>query len=274
MNKLIFTILFGMAYSSFGRPVISYSGLTESGIRILTPETQEFRDELQALTAGSSHPLLDETLPYSVIVKNTSTRFIATIVVIYNIKNSEGNPVDHTFALSSLYRHRARLMAPGESRLVGPVPFLYETVNRRQLAGALPLDNAANENVQQRLRNYTNQQSIHVTLDSVVFEDGELIGPDKANMLGVLNSWIRAEQELREAVGTKNGVELKLFLEEILSRPTNLRDPSSAADQYAIRRQGLARAFLHDLQISEQVFRDRLATGAGMLISTVYRRVL
>jgi hypothetical protein len=69
---------------------------------------------------------------------------------------------------------------------VGPIPLVFQAANQGQLPP--PLKDFDRKYVDIRLGAYKNQKNIHISLDSVVFEDGELIGPDRANSLGTMNA--------------------------------------------------------------------------------------
>jgi hypothetical protein len=224
------------------------------------------------MTLGKQSAILQDVLPLSVIVKNRTSRHIVAIAILYHLRNMEGQPVWHKFFLGSLSRQRSRTMAPQQVRFICPVPVVYDPINRGQISRISQVSDSETAEVRRRLARYANQPSIRVALDAVVFEDGELIGPDESHTLATLNSWIRAERELRTLAPQKTAAEIKAHLEEILRRPRKPAANPLELDQFESRLQDLARAMLGDLNVSEQHFRNRLAASADVGISQAYRR--
>lgn len=257
---------------SYGGPVITYSGVNEAGVRLLDPQTNDFQDELRLLTAGASPDLLPDILPYSIIIKNGSARFIAALVVLYRVENPQRQPVLHNFFLGSTVLQRNRMLAPGQTRFVCPVPFLFEAANRGQLAYAPPPTDELRADARRRLSRYTSQKAINISLDAVVFEDGEIVGRDESKTMATLNAWIRAESDIRSAAAVRDAAQVRAYLEEIVSRPAKRAATPLEVDQYEVRLRDFASTMLRVLGVSEQVFRSHLAAGAESGISKVFRR--
>ncbi len=267
-TSVLTSLLVSFAISNVmsGTPSITYTGINESGVRLLVPASQDFQNQLRALTAGITHELLDQVLPYCVIVQNSGTKAIAAIRVVHDLKNDQGQPISHQFRLSTVAADPIRMMMPGQSRLIGPVPLIVEAVNRSRLAEVFSDDIQARHEVELRLAKYRSQQEIHISLDSIVFENGELIGPDKVNSLAVLNGWLRATKDLVDAASRMNDVEFKKYLSQVLDRPQKSISSQLEADQYDRRQQMLARLLLRD----GRIFRDVLP-GVGQLMNQIRR---
>jgi hypothetical protein len=269
---LLSLVMCGVLGSAFGRPTLSYSAPNEPGLLLLTPDSAQFMKELEPFVAGSPKRLLDDVLPYTVIVKNATNRHIAGLMVLYYLRNSQGEPIYHSFYLGSLVRQPARMMGPGQARLICPVPFFYNAVNKGRGAHPALSTEAMIEQARLRLGEYTNQPEVHVSLDAVVFEDGEIVGADKSNTMSTLNAYIRAEKDLRVDIVTRDAAQIKVYLEELLRRPDKPSSGPHDVDYYERRRRDMARTLLHQLRISEKALRDYLAITAESGISGIYRR--
>jgi hypothetical protein len=184
---------------------------------------------------------LQDLLPYGVIVKNNSPISIASIVVLYHITNPQGKPVYAHVGLSASYAGDPNVMRPGEVRFLCPAFSVAMAINNHTLT--LPFNDRQLKIIRQDMAPEISQTSIRVALDSVIFETGELVGPDVANSLDKYAQWRRAEDELASGLAQYHGAELMNFLESISSQPL-----PSGLEYFAVRLQFRARSDLRRLK--------------------------
>ena len=254
-----------------GQPTITYSGPANTGARLIAPGSEEFGRDLPQLTRGVTDKLFESTLPYSVIVKNDGPRYIAALTVLYRLKDASGI-ANHKFYLGSLISLRSQLMPPGQARLIGPVMSIYTGVNHGRYSGLDLGSTAVQQNVQRDVDLCANQDQIQISLDAVIFEDGEFIGADESKTFRAATAELRALGELRAAAAQKNGFEMRKHLEQILSRPEKPSRTFLERDDYDHKLHSVARMMLHELDMSEELFRNHVAGNAEVALPRIYRR--
>jgi hypothetical protein len=79
-------------------------------------------------------------------------------------------------------------------------------------------------------------ERVEVVLDSVIFENGILAGPDSEGMLERVNERIRAEKDLALSIGKLKGEDLKKKL--------LLHSGKGAGDEYSARTSAIANSLL------------------------------
>jgi hypothetical protein len=124
--------------------------------------------------------------------------------------------------------HDRRLMiAPGARYLITPVSGLeiHKTPEGRIISSP-----AVNPDLMRSLRHWESQQAdkrVEISIDSVIFEDGLLVGPDSADRLTVLNRSILARKGLAaELARLPDSRTLRRRLRELHDKPAP-NDPLS-----------------------------------------------
>lgn len=190
------------------------------GISITGPGSVEYGRAIESqsqLSTAASRELLSSVLPYSVLVSNLSTRTITYYVVRYDYRNSSGVQVNATVRTDR--RGSGPTFSPRSNQFAFPIAGLADAV----YGGSVSLSSPNAINAQSRiLRSSSQSPEVVASLDAVVFDDGEFVGPDKSNGFTLLNSVASQMQALLEELRVLNQVSRDLVLtrmDEVLGRP-------------------------------------------------------
>jgi hypothetical protein len=182
--------------------------------------------------SSQSSPILEQLsesdlstiLPHAVLLENGSTRKIWSITVIYTFPgeiSASGQAKRHIVSRTApLHATADTLFLPGDQLLVTPLRG-FSIMSRPNK----PVTHIQNVPLQIALeaedykRDYIDTgKKIEVKVDSVVFDDGEIIGPDTAGYMETLNNRLDADQELLDGASALRGQPLKDFLQTASTR--------------------------------------------------------
>jgi hypothetical protein len=192
-----------------------------SGIALVGPSDPAFLLAVQALIGAANFPSYEPALPYSVLVRNDTSRPIIDVCVIFDVTQVNGKKDG---SLASGWGNippsagAVPLLAPGAQLLASAVRGYAYTTPRRNPP---PADLAA------RLAELSSAASIMVSLDSVLFADGTLAGPDTRNNFVQYSQRLAADRDLAAAVlsyqsGSVSGLQSYLDSEAVLDRSGGL----------------------------------------------------
>src|SRR5215471_6905819 len=192
---------------------VTYVDLPGSGIEMLPGSSGDFAKALSAFSGSGTVSLLQSILPYSVIVKNQSSLALRMLVIRLDLKDLAGKTVWHEASL------QAKIL-PGEMALVTPIGGLNIPMRPSNL-GSPPIQNTTDLTIElaRRSQLYDAASEVVVNLDSVVFEDGAVVGPDKINNLGRMNLWRDADWSVVTALLKLGPAERNTYLEGIKNAP-------------------------------------------------------
>lgn len=265
-------VIVGSIMNVSAGPQISFEGLPNSGVVLYAGATSEFNQILDARIEPATRSAIAPLLPYSVILVNRSASPLVAVVVRAELTDQFGKTITSDMMISSLTLHN--MIPVGATILVTPVSGL-NTVLREGRQMSLDAADDLAQMVARRSSRYSAQTGIRITLDSVAFSDGSVVGPDLTNNLSRMNSWIEAERALAEELLRCDPAEVPAFLEDAIRRTTEL--PLSAVKnvyQFADHRRHAARMAL--------LLSQHLGTGAefaaevsgriGSLVPMLHRR--
>jgi hypothetical protein len=188
------------------------------GFSILLPDDPHYEGELQKLELPQNpNP---RQPPFSVLVKNTSQRAVVAFGIRFTKRLANGSIATCDFGASQPYA----LVDLGQPDRYDKQP---EGLVQPGTAQLVTEDGI----VDPSSKGYTSYRTampstiISVQLDSVVFDDGEAIGPDQLNVMKRLWAHINAQQDLMEEISDRlaTGERLRYVLR-------NLQRTSSSAD--------------------------------------------
>lgn len=194
-------------------PTVSYSGLSNSGVELVPSDSPEFSRVLKQYVEPKSLDLIQSILPYTVIVKNNSRERLLMVTIRISARDETGRTTFHDITLGTRNSNSVNMVAPGCTVLITPEPGL-NTILR---AGTLLRigDQDTDTTLKGLLRvagRYRQKAQVDIALDSVVFEDGHLVGPDSVGILAMVNSMADAEDSVISGALPKSGDELKGYL--------------------------------------------------------------
>lgn len=227
------------------KPQILYSNAISLGVSVIAPPDPLFAATLSTWLDPQTLQSFDSILPYSVLLRNDSTQGIVSVCVRWVLTDHQGKQVVQTMMLHSLIKEKKRMQLPNQFAFMGPQPGLNRNIGIEQNARLLSAFRWNN------LQLYLNQSSVRVEVDSIVFEDGRIVGPDVNKTMEKVNSWLKADEDLANQVLGKQGDALRSFLTRLASIPQQsfARPGSGTAEMfYQDRMTTLARAFSNLLE--------------------------
>ncbi len=241
-----------------GQSTVLKEDFSKHGVLLILPDDSSYESELQRL-GFSSNAGEDKLPPFSVLVKNKSQRGIAAFGLRFTRRSTQGDIAtsDVVESQPSAFLdsgHFGRydkppegLVMAGATRLVSPDGIVDPT---RKVGTSFKTD--------------TPWTIIKVQLDSVVFDDGEAVGPNKLGAIEGLKARIDAQQDLMEEISARfsQGEQLHVVLEELSSAAPSKSelaalspfDPSNVPT--LVRQQ-----YLDELATTAKNFGDEVARG-------------
>lgn len=183
--------------SALAQLTVTVSPVPDSlaGITVIGPGNPVYLPAVQALIGAAQYPAYQPMLPYSVLVRNDSARPIVDVCAVFVVAQfslyQNGSFAECPGNVPPL-EHR-QLLAPGSAILLSAVPH-YDYLQPRPKP---PL--AANP---QRVAQVTGAKSIVFTLDSAIFADGTIAGPDTQNNFESFSAQLAADRDFAAAVQT------------------------------------------------------------------------
>lgn len=160
-------------------------------------------------------------LPYSVILLNNTTGEIGRFTVVWEYTDFPGNSINHTASSGNTATlHSGDSILPGVARLVS-------IVHRLGMKPGPPVSHVAE--VWDSWKDfYARQRKVVIVVDSVIFRDGQVVGPDSSSS-ALLTEWtLRGQREVVDKVlGEDNGADLarvERILEEAVGQAEPLPD--------------------------------------------------
>jgi len=188
------------------RPRVLYKGLP--GFKLI-PVTSA---ELTPFVASRAITALEPILPYSIIVRNDTTKRLRMISVRTYLTNAKGAVITNDIVIGAT-TVPAVMFEPGSMVLITPPDGGLSTKLRKAMC--IPEAAMLERRLVSRVEFYSRQLQVEVTLDSVVFEDGEVVGPDTMGNLVIMNSRTTAETELANEVLARHGDEIVRYLASV-----------------------------------------------------------
>jgi hypothetical protein len=170
---------------------INVKDLAADGV-ILTPSTSaDFASQAATLvqTSGTNASLL----PYSVIVKNLTQQTIRGYALKWSYVGTDGKTDGH-YQLKQNFdpRQKGAELAAGQGHVISPLGELLPVAPTYAGGGALVSPDS--------LSRLAGQASISVSLDSVAFENGKVIGPNEGAAINVWMNMYAAQRDVGAAV--------------------------------------------------------------------------
>jgi hypothetical protein len=204
-------------------------------LEIISPSSPQFESLVEKIVPDRiGRDVIRPALPYSVIIRNNGDRRVRAIVVRYSFFPSATKQEPAAGTLMQSYPKGQ--FARGAAELFTPAGAVRQ-VNRPS--------GPAYEVALRHLAEVRKSPSIRVSLDAIIFEDGELVGPDEADTFRYL---------------VREGVQLRGLLREIQSME-NQSDEVLLARLSSVSRE--PREF-----VGSHMIRDRLAA-AEMLAKSL-----
>lgn len=214
---LCLLLLPGLALRSSGEnnTMLVTNDLSREGLTIIEYSSPAFQIEIQKLLNAEALSKAAGFLPLSLIVVNNTGKYIWSFTVIYTYPDRiapAGTPWKHIISPTSSAAYRSEMLAPGTTFLITPVSTFIAS---HQLSGERPLQPYLDEGMDRMIQLFLEKDSkerIEASVDSIIFEDGTLVGPDTAKRVDKINNQMRGEKELLDSLQGLHGEELRKSL--------------------------------------------------------------
>lgn len=184
--------LFGVAAEQSAMTAQNIKDSEIPGIIITPYDAAGLAPELDPLTRGI--PGVTRLRPYSVVIVNRTTKPIVGIALRWTWRDSAGQPRVHDLRSDGLFLVRHELLSPNGKILVAPGTVLPVGAARTGYTQAWNTPGSQIKQLEQT------SGEITVALDTVVFADGEVAGPDESRTLQYIQARAAAAQSLGRSV--------------------------------------------------------------------------
>jgi hypothetical protein len=191
------TISFISVSQLMAQTVINVKDLSANGV-ILAPSTAPEFSTQAAILLGPLSATSAGLLPYSLILKNTTGQTIRGYALQWTFFTKDGSVANADYHTEQNFDTReigGSEIPPGSSRVISPLGLLASASKPDAGTGVGP-------NISAKLANYA---SITVSLDSVAFENGKVIGPNDGAAMKLWAAMYAAQRDTGAAALQKMG---------------------------------------------------------------------
>lgn len=213
--------------------------LEAEGFKVIAFESPEFKAALRTMIDADLIAKADPFLRYSVILVNMTGRYIWGFTAIYTYPDKiapSGNPWRHQINPSAGGPGtREQYLAPGGKYLLTPVSNFLAQVDAD---GGRKLRPSWYDGIEQAIKNQVGagdplRQRVELSMDSLIYEDGLLVGPDGADRMDQVNRRILREKRFADSLRGLTGSALRSKLAEYSSKTAG--DPDAHANAWTAK---------------------------------------
>lgn len=180
--------------------IVRTEDLKAHGVELLSPADPAFDLHARPLFTGNLAELL-KIKPFLTLITNTTANTIVAFTLEWMTSSAGGDSVEYSQhkypdALAAC-PVRGNEIRPGEQRLV---PKSIEL--NAGLWGDDPTETFYLEQFSAWASEQEHVESLGIALDAVLFEDGSLLGPDKADIAAHFSAYFEAKQRLYKEIVT------------------------------------------------------------------------
>jgi hypothetical protein len=175
-------------------PTVNLQNFAGSQIELISGSSQQFTQLLIDFAGVNTVSVLKPLLPFSVIVKNNTGSTLESITLLFTLKDQGGGVVVDT----GQYKVIGSGVRPGEMVLMTPMSGLSKHMLHLEGQTSPKLENTdllASE-VASKAKRYLQRAEVTISLDSVIFQDNTINGPDLAEKHSEMNSERRILREI------------------------------------------------------------------------------
>lgn len=241
MRRILIAVLvvaLGHGAVAAGRNVAITNPISDQGLRVIDAASPDFMPEIKQLLDPLAIKKAQPFLTKSVVIANDTGKYVWGFTVIFTFPEQispSGNPWRHIISPSpgGPAPHEA-MLPPGGRYLVTPVPGFHAF---RQASGEHRLrpylDESMNHSIQLFLSQHSSDlERVEISVDSIIYEDGVIDGPDVAERQSEINDQIKAHKDVTILLQKLKGAALKEKLAALSNTDT--------VDHYSMRLNRLA----------------------------------
>jgi len=209
-----------MAYGQRGRVTVT-NPLEDRGIAMYTVADPDFTTQVRSFIDSSE--MLNKLQPYmdrSVIVVNNTGQYLWGMSIVYEYTGeytASGKPWRWFVTPEAIGPERRWMMAPAASFLILPqANFFWHKRSDGTIATAPAVEIVTDANLWANLKegmDYWWQKPVVISVDSIIYEDRTVVGPDVLERMQKLNEAVERDKKLEEQLKSMHGSELRALLE-------------------------------------------------------------
>jgi hypothetical protein len=234
---------------SAATPAISV-GSSVAGIDMISGSSPEFTQNLTDHVGPEAVSVLQPIQPYLVMVRNGGSDRITGLTIRWNLTDNRGQTISNT----GLFEMVGTAAEPGEMVLMAPVSGLSMLMRRAKERPRLQNTEKLVEVITIKLQHYGKATAVSISLDSVIFDDNTIVGPDVAGKFGEINSERATKRQLATELLKKSPAERSAYLAAITDDSS---EPAATAEDVSSQRKRIAYMLqsMIEASASEEIFR-------------------
>ena len=223
------------------RQVVLTNPVSDEGLRVIDPTSPSFPSEISNLLGADVRTKASSFLPWSFIIVNETGRYVWGFTFIYTFPDNlapSGAPRQIRISPSpGGPAPREALLSPGSKYLVTPVMDFYAALDANGVRVRRPIvDNQTDRFIRIFRSTHPNMnERVQASVDSLIYEDGTIVGPDMAGNQTRVNDEIHADRDLVAMLTNLKG-------ENLRSHFANMRPGNRPKDAYSSRVDAVASA--------------------------------
>jgi hypothetical protein len=206
--------------------------LRAEGLTVIESGSPQFMTEVAKLLPPDAIAKASSFLPRSFVIVNNTHRYIWSFTLIYTYPDwvsPAGTAWQHQISPTADGFDQARMFGPGAMYLVTPVSDFLASLSASGRVERRPfLDEGMDRMINLFRAEYASRR-IEASIDSIIFEDGTLVGPDSAKRIDRVGSRISRLKDFLASLEKLRGDDLRKAL-RIYSEPG--AGPSDEASRY------------------------------------------
>jgi hypothetical protein len=191
-------------------PIVN--SVQDEGLTVIDATSPAFMAEVAKFLDPSEIAKASFFLPYSIVLVNNTERYLWGFTVIYTFPDrvsGSGKPWRYIVAPSAGTSDRSRMLEPGASYLITPVNDFQASIDATGKRRLRPYLDEGMERIINLFESEHASGRIEVSIDSIIVEDGTLVGPDAAGTLDKIDSRFRAIRDLSASLRSLGGEDLR-----------------------------------------------------------------
>lgn len=214
---LIAALLVGSNAVCAERQVVLTNPVSGEGLRVIDSRSPSFSSEITKFLSSGAQTKAASFLPWSFIVINDTGRYVWGFTFIYVFPDNiapAGTPREICISPSpGGPAPREFLLSPGSKYSITPVMGFDAATDSNGIRVEPILDDQTDRIIQAFQSQHPNiKERVEASVDSVIYEDGTIVGPDTAGTQARVNDMIQADQDLVTALEKLKGEDLRSHL--------------------------------------------------------------
>lgn len=201
--------------------------LATEGILAFRHGDPTFESALKKLFNPDDIPKLEKLIPYAVLVRNNTSSYLMAITVLYSYPSPvyPGKSATNRVSPSARSNDKSQMIEPGGYMFFTPIGDIVGYLDPSMSPQTHPtLTESTVKYLENKLEFYRAWQ-VTVSVDSIVTDQGILVGPDEGGYEHTMAARSAARAEVYQQAETLTGEELKKYLTMLSALEVDLSHP-------------------------------------------------